>query len=96
VCKARYSFPAMDPGIQAPQEVDPLRVIPETIEIPHADADRIVTYVRDDRGYRLVDDTVLPDLPTAAEVIVGDGKITYRTREGSVIAQRPIRGEADR
>jgi hypothetical protein len=66
------------------------------IEIPHADADRVVIYLKDDHGYRLVDDTVLPELPIMAEVTVRDGKVTYRTHEGTAIAERPIRGHADR
>jgi hypothetical protein len=83
-------------GIGEAHATDPVRVIGETIEIPHADADRVVIYLKDDHGYRLVDDTVLPELPIMAEVTVRDGKVTYRTREGTVIAERPIRGHADR
>jgi hypothetical protein len=98
-------------GLGDPHATDRLRVIGKTIEIPHADADRVLVYVKDDHGYRLADDTVFrecgapsgspdaasgpesaqPCLPITAEVTVGDGKVTYRTREGSVIAERPIR-----
>jgi hypothetical protein len=74
---------------------DPLRVIGRAIEIPQTDTSRVVVYMKDDRGYRLVDDTVLPERPLIAEAIVHDGKVTYRTLEGNVIAERPVRGRHD-
>lgn len=78
-------------GIGEFHATDPFRVIGEAIEIPHAGASRVVIYLRDDRGYRLVDDTVLPEPPLIAQVTVRDGKVTYLTFEGTVIAERPIR-----
>jgi hypothetical protein len=78
-------------GIAEPHAPDPFRLIGEAIEIPHADADRVVIYLRDDRGYRLVDDTVFPELPLIAQASVRDGKVTYLTLQGTVVAERPIR-----
>ncbi len=45
-------------GLGDPHATDHLRVIGGTIEIPHADAERVLIYLKDDRGYRLADDTV--------------------------------------
>jgi hypothetical protein len=83
-------------GIGELHATDPLRVIGKIIEIPHADADRVVIYVKDDHGYRLVDDSVLPELPIMSEVTVGDGKVTYRRHDGTLIAERPVRAHTDR
>lgn len=68
---------------------DPLRVIGGAVEVPETETSRVVVYLRDDRGYRLVDDTVLPDLVLEAKV--QEGKVTYRSLGGRVIAERRMR-----
>jgi hypothetical protein len=81
-------------GVGERGATDPLRVIGGAVEIPQTDTSRVVVYVRDDSGYRLADDTVLPEPPIVTEAIVRDGKVTYRTFEGKVIAERPIRSRS--
>jgi hypothetical protein len=82
-------------GVGEQHANDPLRVVGRAIEIPYTDTSRVVVYMRDDRGYRLIDDTVLPEPPLIVDAIVRDGKVTYRSLEGNVIAERPIRRGPD-
>jgi hypothetical protein len=83
-------------GVGDRHSTDSLRVLGTSIEIPHANANRYIIYLREDPGYRLVDDTVLPEPPYIDEVTVSDGKVTYLTREETRISERPIRSHADR
>jgi hypothetical protein len=83
-------------GIGDHHAADKQRVVGAFIEIPHANANRYIIYLREDHGYRLVDDAVLPEPPYIEEVTVSDGKVTYRTREGTVVVERPIRSQAGR
>ncbi len=83
-------------GIGDWHATDKRRVVGASIEIPHANANRYIIYLREDGGYRLVDDAVLPEPPYIREVTVSDGKVTYRTREGAVVVERPIRRQAGR
>ncbi len=78
-------------GLGTPDAGMPPRVIGTSIEIPHANAERYVVYLMDERGYRLVDDWVLPDEPDIAAVRVDHEKVVYLTREGTVVAKRPVR-----
>jgi hypothetical protein len=82
-------------GVGDPHSDDRSRVVGESIEIPHADANRFVIYLKEVGGYALVDDTVLSEPPYIDGVTVSDGKVTYQTREGAVVAQRPIRDHGD-
>ena len=82
-------------GVGEQHATDPFRVVGGAIEIPQTDTCRVIVYVRDDHGYRLVDDTVLPAPPLIAEAIVHDGKVTYRSIDGKVIAERPSRSRPD-
>jgi hypothetical protein len=83
-------------GLGERHAADPFRVIGGTIEIPGTETGRAVVYLQDGHGYRLGDDAVLPEPPLVGEALVHDGKVTYRTLDGNVIAERPIRGDSGR
>jgi hypothetical protein len=68
-----------------------LKIIGQAIEIPHANADRVLVYVSDGSGYRLADDVVLPEQAYVWDVEIRDGAIVYLNRDGRVVAKRPMR-----
>jgi hypothetical protein len=73
------------------QLADGRSLVADAIEIPHGSADRYVVYISDGTGYRLVDDTVLPEKPYVTDVTVREGNVVYLSKEGAVIVQRPTR-----
>ena len=62
------------------------------MEIPRGDSDRYLVYVGDATGYRLLDDVVLPRGPgVVTDVDFREGKVVYRSRDGQVTVERPMR-----